>query len=603
MGIFGARATGQLFPVFPMAVLGAMLLLVPNIFVISELGNRIFNYLLSLLVFYAISIRMFIFTFPASMIGFDPDTFAISIQRVINTGNTAGILSGFYRDIPLFHIFTAIYSQIAMVRPAEAMAMWSVLVGVLFPISAAIFSLYLNNNFISALTASALVAVLSNSVNFSYTPIPNLMAAALFLPLIICLVKYKRRVYLIPMNLLFLAIIFTHKLHPLVTICSLLFMIILSKLDSLSSYLGDGYIFSSEKEILALFFVIGGLWSGVIYFSVPSLLTIGIFIFISIIYRIVKTDNEQIGMSHPTPHTFQQVSNRHIWNVLFLFGILLFIQWTIITNLVYSVVVYRVLPLVRQPQTVTDTQFDLLFAEPVDPGIFDIFFHQSDILLLLLPMSLGWIYFFYNRRDNTTRVLLAVSGVSLALIPFGLFAGVSGGLGAPRALLIFSPIGVALITSFVFDKPRGIIKIVFISLLVIQIFSAGFVPDYPNQYRKYLTDEEVSGKEFGNAHFNSAIYTDYFYSTESIQPVINQEPGDKQEASGINRFEHFGSDLYQKNITGGKYEIVALRTDIDVYRTIIPVQIRLNWNPERTFNEDDRYGRIYDNGGVNYYRI
>lgn len=603
-GVFGARATGRLFPVFPAAVLAVFILLPPLIFSINRRSKQRFYLTLSILVFFAISIRLFIFMFPESMIAFDPDTFAISIQTIVVRGDTAEILSTFYRNIPLFHIFTAMFSQIAMVTPAQAMGIWPIIVGVLFPLSAVIFSLYLNHDFKSALAAGALMAVLSNSVAFSYTPIPNLLAAALFLPFMICFIRsfYSGYIYLIPVNALFLALIFTHKLHPVIIVSTISIIFILLNVQRLVDNQLNASYFSTTTGVLVLFFVIAGAWAFVVQASVPELLLLGAFVFGGSVYRITKFNDGLSGNDY-TSILNATLTRRHvIRNILLLFGVLLLLQWLFMTNLISAIFRYWIYPLVSQPELVTSTQPEPVFAKTVDPGLLNIFYHRSDILLLLLPMSFGWVYFFYSRSDVSSLVLLIVTGVPLALMPSALFAGVSGGLGAQRVMLLFSSLGVALITAFLFDNSNKLIKFTFVVLIVVQVFSVGFVPDYPHHYRKYLTDEEISGKEFGLDVVPDLVYTDFFYSTESVLPVTQRgQTGDKALEPNT-KFKSFGKDLLHKDIVGGKYQYVSLRREVTVYRMgSHPTQVTLTWNPEQTFNTNINYKRFYDNGGVLYY--
>lgn len=602
-GIFGARLTDRMFPVFPIVVLVIVLFLVPLIFRVDKAGKNRFYTILLLLIFFAVSIRLLIFTFPASMIAFDPDTFAISIQSIISNGSTAGIRSNFYREAPLFHIFTAVYSQIALVRAADAMAIWPIIVGTLFTLSAVIFALYLSQNLKSALAAGVLMAILSNSVTFSYTPIPNLMAAALFLPAIICLVYLFKgqRMHLIPVNIIFISLIFTHKLHPLITVCIVFIALFLTYSQRIFSSGHRSFYFVQNTEILILFGIFTIMWAVVVQMGVPSLLLPGAVVFGASVYRL-RFDQKAPQMDSSHILSINQKYENLFWKLLLLFGVILAIQWVFLTNLLYSVVVYRILPLTNQPEINTNTQLNFNYIDPIDYGIRDVFFHQADVLILVLPMSLAWVYLFYTRGNSTSLVLLAASGVGLSLIPTGIFAGTSGGLGAQRALLVFSPLGIAVISAFIFDNSKNVMKAAFIIIVIIQVFSGGFVPDDPNSYRKYLTEDEISAKEFSLEYTSGDIYTDQFYASESILPVTSR--GEDVDMSGSLstsvRFKSFGTDLLQKNISGGKYQRVILRNDINPVRTGIGT-VRLTWDPEQTFKKDTNYSRVYDTGSVSHY--
>ena len=91
---------GKLYPVtniwFTAGVLGLILLALND----TKLGQTIWLYL-GCIITLAVAYRLRIFLFPASMIGQDPDAYAIQIARVMEAGETSVITFGFYGQAPL----------------------------------------------------------------------------------------------------------------------------------------------------------------------------------------------------------------------------------------------------------------------------------------------------------------------------------------------------------------------------------------------------------------------------------------------------------------------------------------------------------------------
>jgi len=572
-----------------------MLLVTLLIVNLSEINRLEFFSLLILLIFVAVAIRLFIFTYPASMIGFDPDTFALSIQTIVQNGTTDGIFSNYYSEVPLFHIFTAIYAQIANIRVAAAMGIWPLIVGLVLPLTAVIFSLYLNFRLRSALVAGLLMTVLSNSVTFSYKPIPNLLAAVFFYMSIICVYKiyHSNKIAFVPANILLVGLIYSHKLHPMTIVLGLLAIVVISYIDP-----SFGIIFRPKFEIMTGIFVITALWVVVILDVVPSLLIGGLLILSASLVQLKEMNNTQSQVGNSV---YRSIGGS-LWIFLLLSGVLLFIQWTLLTNQAYSILVRTISPLLTETETVTGVNYQFEYAEPVTLGTLDIFYHHSDKLVIFLLTSIAWLYYFY-RQSRASAVLLGFLITCLALVPFGLFAGVSGGLGAQRVLLAFSAVAIAISAAFLSENLNGVVKLVIVALIVIQIFSVGFVPDYPNSYRSYLTEEEVEAKEFGLDYVESTIHTDLFYASESVLPVTSR--GTKIDKNynqyTDNPYRSFGPELFRRELDNDKYSVMAFRLDIDVYRSTVPGARTLSWNPERTFDSSPNHKRIFDSGNVVYY--
>ena len=607
IGLWGARNMNQLFPVFPLAVLMSSLFIFAIIISLERrIDEEIFYFVLILVCFIAVSIRLFIFTFPVSMIAFDPDTFAISIQLLIQKGYTTGIISSYYQEVPLFHIYIAVYTEIAGIRVANAMGIWPIIVGILFTISAAIFSLYLKFELRASLIAGLIMAVLANSVTFSYTPIPNLHAAALFLGIIISTYKlyYGDVRYLVLTNVLFISLIYTHKLHPLIISLSVIGIILIPIFKSAVGSTTSLINFDVRSEVLLLSVGMSIAWSVIVLEAVQNLLFPGVIVVIASLAQINQINELPTTTLDKQPLIVNLQDKSQIFNLFLLFASLLTVQWVLLTNLLYSIIVRRALPLVRERQSIPESSyFNPSHAEIASPGIFNIFFHHSDILIVFLLTMIAWVYFYYMAQTADSHALLGITGTCLLFIPTSLFSGEAGGLGAPRAMLIFSPLAVAFLAAFIFQNPNSFAKLAIVIVLIMQVFSAGFVPDYPNSYRKYLTNEEVDAKEFGLEYSQRTVHTDLFFAVESTLPVTDRgkQIDGKYNPYSDNKFAAFGRDLLDKNISSKEYQTIALRTEITTIRTVVPPGWELTWKPEQSLNTNSNYSRTYDGGTVTYY--
>lgn len=593
-GVIVTRVTGQLFPYLPVAAFASLLPIIYLIFSINEDSRGLFSIYLFILILISSSVRVYIFHFPASMIGMDPDSYAISIQTIIQYANISHISSGFYQSIPLFHVLTAVYAQISALSTNGAMGMWPVVAGVTFPLFASIFCSYLSSNPKSVLASAALAAILSNSLEFSYKPIPNLMATILFLSLIIFIVDFllsERVIYLIPLVILFISIIFAHKLHPVVVVLMMSAVIVTILFYTNYSGIIPTEFITHKMYFLFLSTIILISWASILISINMILVAIGLGLFMIIIYHMMTETKINKGTKY-----IQSI--KLPWIIVVCFAALTTVQWVFVTRLLSSVLKYRILPLVKDYGiTINSDNDQSTFAESVDPGYLDIFYHHSDILILLLTVSIGWVYLVTYKKDIRSIILLSIAGVWMALFPLALTVSSSGGIGAPRVMLIASPLGIAVVSASLFNNKKSIIKLVFVILIIFQLFSTGFVPDYPNQYREFLTQDEVESKKFGHKYIAENIYSDLFFSVESIDPTVR---GNQYQSE---KYNSIGSSILDKSIHENKYDYLMFR-DIDVYRTQTGLaQAKLLWNPKSEYNTNKEYNKIYDNGDVSSYSI
>ena len=589
-GVIIAENADRLFPSIPAAVFIICSISMAYVLKAEEFDRQKLLCLLGIIILFSITVRIYIYTFPVSMIGYDPDTLAIAIGEIINKGYVEDSLTRFYSNAPIFHIFIAIVSLVTNSTPAEAMTVLPLLVGLIFPLTAFIYSTYILKEASIGLVAAILSAVLANSVSYSYIPIPQVVSTVLFLLLCMSLIRYLmgKTEHICLIIIFILALIFTHKLHPLIVSGTILSTIFIERAGIVKNkYLSKSN--SSNTIILSVVFtIIFIVWAIVVFKPSPQLVVVGgVFTLVSL--KKMKKSNGIIDTSEGNYRTNSPLGTSHY---LILFGIsttLLFTQWTVTTQLINRVI-YGIQPLFVSTATTTSTQTSQNF-QSIDRGLMNIFFHQSDILIVVLLTSFAWLFIFYHFdfEGVPSSVMLAGSSVPLALLPFALYTGAPGpsGINATRILLAFSPIAIALLAVFLFRYPDKYIIPVAIILLLLQVFSAGFVPD-AYETRSYLSETEVSGKTFNTIYVSSPVYSDEFYASESVSPVIGYTH--QEETVYIS----FDWEILANQNTILQYRYISLRTDTSLF-------VHQPGYDSVVANSNTDYNKYYSNGGVNSY--
>jgi hypothetical protein len=565
-----AHSTNRLFPVLPVGALLAVVVLVgAGVVACTRRGSAsttqsrsVIRYVLPVTVL-ATVYRLFLFAFPASIVGVDPNGYAYQIARVVQSQNLSAIDIFFYSDAPLSISFPAMIGITTGVNSQLSIGIYTVGLGILSPVAVATLTAQLADTGRERKTvlAAGLAGVGTASVTFAYWPIAQSLGIIYWLVLLLFLARFiedgsKRILSLLV--LISVAQVFTHKLPLLVIFAVVLIFTVASRATAAAGF--------REKEY------------GI---STNSFIIVGIL------------------------------------------GVLLIIQWAFVTEMVQAVIIRsRELfatesvsvspPLVQQPPT---------DAAPPDPSVTGILVRQGYWLVLLAFGGLAWATVAYRRfGDRGVRFILVCTSVPVALL------GISvAGVGGPPPLRLTSFVEPAVIPVIALafgsglswardgrpDDPgvrdrislpsaRFVLTVVtFVVLVSVQMFSPAAVPDFPSDARSYTTAQEVQAKTFGYARVDGEIHTDWFMSvSESPDCITASGPPpciSKLEArGGPASYDAIGIPLLNANVTAQGYDHVLLRTDVTYYRTSHGVW-RLLWDPEQPLDRSDN--RIYTNGG------
>ncbi len=491
-------------------------------------------YLLMLL---AVFYRSFIFSWPASLIGLDPDKFASHIYEVSQTGGTEALSVYFYSDASAFIVSGSIYNVISGIGAPGAMVIFPFMIGALFPTGVAVISRYMNLDSQTIMYAVAIASVGLISIWLAYWPIAQTLGAVLLVVWFISISGYENsgeKKYIVIMCIVLAALMFTHKM-PLSVI----------------------------------------------------VLSTGVFLLASSIYNTV--DNKKLWVDQ----RWLIIGSLTI--------ITLMLQWGFLTNYIYPVgmkiseLIFSTTP-VSDFQGVSTRNPSRAIA--AYSGIFGIFARRIHAFVLLPLSGIGWAYLMVSRSsDRVTWIVLAASSVSVLFISFGV---VNPSTVTPLRAVFLSEPFLAILIAILITRIKDISQdhwlragnILLILVLVSQLSAVYVTPDHPAHARTYLTTQEIQGKQFGHTYVNSPIYTDaYFASERPPYQIING-------AYTNSHYLAFEGELLNGKFIDKKFNYISYRTEVDIYR--LPGGIwRLSWNPETHL--DYSYSRIYSNGGVNTY--
>lgn len=533
ISVLGTHVLNGIFPSLPLAIVSLSLIFLVGIYRF----NATYYYLFPI-VMMSVFIRVYIFAFPDSLIGMDPDSYAVWIRQILLDGSVEAMNLNFYENAPFFHVFGGSFSLISGLNVPDSLVIYPLVTGLLYPIIVFILAEKIGGVRI-ALVSSVLASVAATSVHFAFWPIAQSLAFLLWIIFILALVKYVE------------------------TFSRFLFIIIISMVI--------GMAFTHKLPVLVSFFTMAGL---------TTLLYI--------------TDFET--------RIFQNFNANYLTfgvSLVLISGLLLYLQWIHITDFIDTVINRGTQALYYSELNISaPLGFPTAAYEPM-AGLKGIILRNMHAFTLIPIGGVSWLYLFYKKRhNNKVLVLLAGAAISVLLIVIGLFNPER--IRPLRSFFFAELILVVIIPTFLTKKDLNkIIKYGFLILIFIIIVSQAFstlaVPAYPNSPRYYLTTAEIEGKEFGHNFVYGTIHTDYYYDTEFI-------PSQVQFAARYRDYHKYRTLdralLYHNNSLNG-YDYISYRTNVDVYRTPIGLW-RLTWNPEEMLKVN--YNRIYSNPDVSVFK-
>ncbi|MFB6225220.1 MAG: hypothetical protein ABEI13_02080 [Candidatus Paceibacteria bacterium] len=536
--------------------------------------------------------RWFIFEFPVSFIGGDPDRYAIWSNIILQTGHLTEIPNSFYQNAPNGILLPALVSMITGVHLRDGFGIYALLIGVMVPFLSISFAHRIQNKQPDLMIGAAVMgSTLAVVVKISYLPIPQNLGTLLFQVFILFLLIYHRkpsRENQLGIIIVIVALAFTHKLHLFLILCVFAIYILYKYIRS-TIWIHFPSFESHTKVVLATInILVLVVWFSVAFNFTPLIFTIlGSSFGIGLIY-VLTSDLDF------TPNIRSQDLNMNLTTLTFFF-ILVFclwiFQWAFQTTFLKSFFRFYAIPILSggSPPITTFSH-----ATQSSKGALRIFYHQTHNLILLLGTTIISTWMFMTNRDKAIPVLSAIA-LLLFLSPMSILVKSMPGIGATRlvpnfAALIAAILSIGFINSIDKNINAKMVAIAaFVILLVFQTGSFVMVPDYPGAHRSYLQQDEVDAKEFVYRYTSGEITTDYWYADESISPLPNQYT-DSNTIFERNSLGYLNKTLFNQN-----HKYILLRTSIKVYRFNVAGFWELNWKPSMV--PTPKYNTVYDNGG------
>lgn len=454
----GVHSMESIFPIAPVG----FLFLLSYIALTYEFRYRSYTAVILIIVTLATLYRVSVFEYPASLIGTDPDQYALNIHYLMQSGNTEAINFNFYSKISAFLILGAQISFITGLKSAESLVTYPLIIGIIYPLVTAAISYRLTGNYQMSVFASIICSASTTSIWLSYAPIAQSMAAAtwavFFLLLIIYQVAYEKGI-VIGLVLILLSSTYTHKLpifliFVTIILCVLISITLNERSRSLHLYLGSGLI---------------GILSAFALFLQWTVITDFLIVANNKAFRLFTTESVRLQSSY-------------------------------------------------QP---TDIR-----AKKVHPGTFGMLIRKAHGLLLLPVSGVGWVYVLIKQAyDSNAQVVLSASCTTVLFIFIGVInnsagAPLRGLIQAEPFLSILTAVIIVSAWNSSDKKWKYIAKILVITILVSQTGVTHIAPDHPSHARLYLASDEVEAKQFGHSFTQSNIHTDRFLAIEETPHEI-----------------------------------------------------------------------------------
>lgn len=599
--ILVSHQTYSLFPWVAFGTISVVAILIIASFHYRR-NNSSYHILLLFIIVTSVFVRSYQFWFPPSFTGGDPDLFAVWVRSILDQG-VMTMEAGFYSKAPLMPVFGAISTMITGVQKIS-LGIISIALGIFIPLASASMGRILSAEYKSkaGLLAATLGGMTTYSIARGIFPIAQSIGIVFvmgsLLALFVLLETEDHRMTVI-FTVFGIASLFTHKL-PLFIMSGILLVFFVQGwslsigADKLSGYKDLIEIIYDDRSMLLnmIFLIIFVPWAILTsLFSPPTFPIIGAVIMLA----INKLSNIK------EPNVFDNSSGTsELKFYMVLSGCLYLIQSIFLTEYAGSVVTGKLLPIIRkEPRKINDVVFENAIQVPL--GIYDIFGHQNNFLLLLLIGCFASSLLYLNRPDDEgVRLYASVVLISLIIAPLSLSIVSGHGVGARRLFGSLEPT-IAVGVGVVFAKLskmtvswRNIILILSLgTICIFQLMAVGAVLDHPAQSRSYLYQSEMSSKEFGSQYAQGTIETDYFLGNERVNPLLgNAGP------SSTNRYSSNTID-YFNGVVGADNHYVLYRKKYLTYRSQVSGTWRLTWDPRSTL--DNNRNKIYDNNDASIY--
>jgi hypothetical protein len=464
--------------------------------------------------------RVFIFNFPPSLIGIDPDRWAINIQKIVSSGSIGPMNIYFYSDAPLYFIIGAEAQILSGMDTASSMILFPVILGFLMPTGASILINRLTGNLRTSIVAGTIAAVTTMSIWSAYWPIPQSLATAYWIVFFLSIIVYQstgQKATLPVTTISLIGIMYTHKMPFILLALAILGMMLF--------HLVHGVIYA-RKISLDLRWVI-------------------------------------------------------IVSVISLFAAL---QWLFLTNFGLSIVLRAVEFLRTDSLTIQSPIVENpSHAVSAFSGLFGIFIRRTHAFVLLPLSGLGWLYLLLsNKHSKTAWIILSGASAAVIFVAVGVINPlVSSPLRAVLMGEIFFAVLVSILVNPLYENrriiKRGIGVLILIGVLTTQLGVVYAAPDNPYHAKMYLSNEEVQGKVFGHEHITGSVRADAYYANERIPYEL------RRGITYNTTYIPMTAELLNAELRDKQYEYVAHRTGVQIYYLPGGIW-ELTWDPETYLN-------------------
>ena len=483
-------------------------------------------------------------------IGTSPQIQPGRMDNIVATGSAAESGTGFYGDAPIHFLVGAQSAMVFDTSAFDSILLYSVLIAIIAPLLAIIMTRAIGIRERKTLALVAILAVCTTeAIRRSYWVVPQTTGSIFWWLAMAVLVRYvnngNKGLYIV-IAVLTWVMAFTHKL-PLFVL-SLVFVVLLVLISTDRIVWQDFGWFSPFRQVTLLLVFVGTV-------TVIQLLYVGPLIH-NLVTRITRifSATETGAIRDPT---------------------------------------------IQDPSAATEVLPGMIAYFVEYPSVLTLFVERGHGIWLLLFAGVAWFYYYVFVSDDghrdELRVLLGAAAVGAALLPIGVVA--IGALNPTRVLVLIEPIAVVLVGALFWKIQqldirrigRIAVYLIFVLLVLSQVFAASAAPDYANTPRYYADYPEAQAETTFCEFSTETVFVDDYYARYTS---IDYESCSTYSVIGRSN----DSPLFNAAISPDEHSTVAYRTNVDIYLGDGGDRWRLDWDPANELSSE--YNTVYDNDGV-----
>ncbi|WP_433630308.1 hypothetical protein [Halomicrococcus sp. NG-SE-24] len=517
IGVFASHYYSSLF--LPLTIPTALACCV---LLIAAIRTPHYVSVLTAAILIAVLLRVYLFAAPASLIGMDPDAYAVTSQTIVQNGDLSGIRLGFYRLAASYPVFLAATAQIIGHTTTDAMVIMPVLVGVMVPIAAVVLAqIGFQSRQSTAILTAPVAALGAATVKLGYWPVSHSLSTVLIWMALLTIwrASSEHNVRLSALAVGFLvALASVHKAGVVIVGVALTATFVLTLTDKVRGRHAtfDLWLVLTVGGVL---FVIQALY---LTDFLPKL------IFSAIGLRGISFS------SLPSPTAASVVTiplSKQLVNLLFVF-------MSLVLGLIAGLW--------------------MLWKQSVGRG------------------GLGAVC--------AGALLVVVSFVGLPIGVGGFARNMAVIEPLVIGLVVVAAVRIARRTSA--SHVHGVVGVLLIGMIATQAVASPITPNQPEDVRYYLNSGEVDGKQWILNHAGRGVWMDVYYGDEAIDiPAAAATEKRWYQRPPVHQPYLLHDELTNATLPEKGYETVALRHDVEIYR-LGSRKFRLEWRPNRVMSRE-----------------